>query len=135
MSGEERFQVVKRLHRNNRIIPLVGDFGGGGALQRAGQEVRRRGLQVSCFYVSNVEFYLFRGERWLSYVANLRSLPWGRNAYFIRSYANMWQPHPSQRAGYYMSTMMQSVHTFLNNESAGRNATYWDVVTQDCIVR
>jgi hypothetical protein len=135
LAAEERFQIVKRLHRDNRIIPLVGDFGGAGAMQRAGQEVRRRGLQVTCFYVSNVEFYLFRGERWSSYIANLRSLPWARDAYFIRSYANMWQPHPSQRAGYYMSTLMQSVHAFLTNESAGRNATYWDVVTQDCIVR
>jgi hypothetical protein len=135
LADEERFRTIKRLHRYNRIIPIVGDLAGTEALGRAGEEIRRRGLEITSFYVSNVEFYLFRGERWDAYVRNLRSLPWHPDACIIRSYANMWQPHPARERGYYMSTLLQRIEAFLANESAGRNGTYWDVVTRDCIYK
>ncbi len=109
LAEEARFQTLKRLHHANRIVPLVGDFGGLGAVRRTGDDLRRRGLQVNCLYISNVEFYLFRGERWQRYVANIRSLPWADRGCIIRSYANVWQPHPAQIPGYYMSTLLQPV--------------------------
>jgi hypothetical protein len=65
-------------------------------LQRNAEELRRRHIQVECFYVSNVEFYLFGGGRWQSFVGNIGNLPWVPNGVLIRSYANMWRPHPAQ---------------------------------------
>ncbi len=135
LADEHRFQTVKRLHDANRIVPLVGDFAGVGALRRTALELRRRGLQVTCLYISNVEFYLFRGERWAAYVDNIRSLPWSENGCIIRSYANIWRPHPAQVPGYYMSTLLQPVRAFLSNEDRGRNPTYWEMVTQDYLAR
>lgn len=135
LAEEARFQTLKRLHHANRIVPLVGDFGGLGAVRRTGDDLRRRGLQVNCLYISNVEFYLFRGERWQRYVANIRSLPWADRGCIIRSYANVWQPHPAQIPGYYMSTLLQPVRTFLANEDGGRNPTYWEMVTRDYLAR
>jgi hypothetical protein len=135
LAQEERFQFVKAMHRENRIIPVVGDLSGQAAMSRVGQEVRRRGLQVKCFYVSNVEFYLFRGERWHDYIDNVSSLPLARQSYIIRSCSNMWHPHPARLQGYYMTTLMQDTEDFLHNEAAGRNGTYWDMVTLDYIAR
>ena len=135
LAEEERFRVVKNLHRENRIIPVVGDFAGPSAFLRVSQELRRRGLEVKCFYASNVEFYLFRGDRWRFYLRNVRSLPLAREAFMIRSYANMWEPHPAQTAGSYMTTVMQSLQAFLANEAAGKNETYWDMVTRDYILQ
>src|SRR5947208_942793 len=133
LAQEDRFRTVKELHRENRIVPVVGDFGGPSAFHQVAQELRLRGLEVKCFYASNVEFYLFRTERWHSYLGNLRVLPLAQDSYVIRSYANMWQAHPAQVPGSYMTTVMQSLNTFLANEAAGKNETYWELDTLVCI--
>ncbi len=133
LAQERRFQFIKMLHRKNLILPIVGDLGGPKALRSVADELRRRNLSVECFYVSNVEFYLFGGGRWPAYVQNIRNLPWSRSGVLIRSYANMWQVHPAQIPGYYMTSLLQSVWRFLDNEAAGRNETYWNLVTHDYI--
>ena len=133
LAQDDRFQVVKRLQAENRILPIVGDLGGSMALPRTAAELRRRHLEVTCIYTSNVEFYLFGSERWAAYVRNIRALPAANEAYIIRSYANMWRPHPVQITGSYMTTLLQSVRSFLMNESAGLDETYWDLVTRSYV--
>jgi hypothetical protein len=133
LSSEERFRAVKSLHKENRIIPVVGDLAGTLALPRIARTLKERGLGVSCFYLSNVEFYLFRQGRWPSYMRNMRQLPWSGNAVLIRTYANSWRRHPAQIPGYYMTTLLQIAGRFFQNESAGKNQTYWDLVSQDYI--
>jgi hypothetical protein len=135
LAEESRFQVVKELHRRHRIIPVIGDLAGSKAVQEVARELRRRGVEVRVFYTSNVEYYVFRSGQWDAYVQNLRSLPLAANAHIIRSYANTWRPHPGAIPGHYLSTIMQSVTDFLANEDAGRNLTYWDIVTQDYITK
>jgi hypothetical protein len=88
---------------------------------------------MSCFYLSNVEFYLFRQGRWQSYIRNMRQLPWSGNAILIRAYANNWQRHPARIPGYYMTTLLQFANRFFQNESEGLNHTYWDLVTRNYI--
>ena len=134
LAREEKFRRLKVMHRENRIIPIVGDFSGPRAFQNVARELRRRGAAVRCFYASNVEFYLFRGERWDQYLRNLRGLPLESGACIIRSYANLGQPHPAQIPGYYMTTVLQRLDGFLRREAAGENQSYWDIVTRDCIL-
>jgi hypothetical protein len=133
LASEERFRYVKLLHKENRIIPVVGDLAGKFALSRIARTLKERHLEVSCFYLSNVEFYLFRQGSWKSYLQNMRQLPWSGNAVLIRSCANSRQRHPAQIPGYYMTTLLQMTNRFFKNESQGRNQTYWDLVTRDYI--
>ena len=133
LASEERFRYVKLLHKENRIIPVVGDLAGKVALPRIARTLKERHLEVSCFYLSNVEFYLFRQGSWKSYVQNMRGLPWSDNAVLIRTCANSRQRHPAQIRGYYMTTLLQMTSRFFKNESRGRNQTYWDLVTRDYI--
>jgi hypothetical protein len=135
LAQEQRFQYVKVLQQENRVIPVVGDLGGTTALRRMAAELRRRGLDVDCFYLSNVEFYLFGGERWQAFVDNVRAMPWSPNGVLIRSYANMWHPHPAHVPGYYMTSLVQPVRSFLSNEEGGKDDTYWDLVTRDNVGR
>ena len=124
---------MKFLHQENRIIPIVGDLAGRKALNRVARILKDWDLEVRCFYLSNVEFYLFGQGRWQLYVQNMRLLPWAVNAVLIRTCANNRQHHPSQIPGYYMTTLLQLVHHFFENEYAGRNHTYWDLVTHNYI--
>jgi hypothetical protein len=133
LASEERFRRVKLLHQENRIIPIVGDLAGDDALRRVAGMLKEQDLEVTCFYLSNVEFYLFGQGRWDPYVRNMRRLPWADNAILIRTCANNWRRHPAQMPGYYMTTLLERVRAFFENESAGKNQTYWDMVTHDYI--
>jgi hypothetical protein len=128
LATEENFLLIKKLHRENRIIPIVGDLGGSYALAHTGDELRRRKIALTCFYVSNVEFYLFRGTRWDSYIRNLSNLPRAQNALLIRSYANFGRLSAQPSSGYYMETTIQSIQQFLAQESAGQNNSYWNLI-------
>jgi hypothetical protein len=125
LAHEEDFQAVRKFHAQNRIIPIVGDLAGPYALVRIGQELRRRNVSLTCFYASNVEFYLFGGQRWDAYVRNLSTLPLAPNACLIRSYARFWQ---ADSGGYYMGTILRSMQQFLANEKSGQNKSYWDLI-------
>jgi hypothetical protein len=133
LADEDRFQTVKGLHAKNLILPVVGDLSGSLAMARISRELRRRGLELECFYVSNVEFYL-SPERWDSYLRNLEALPRTKNAYLIRSYANGGRSHPAGLPGYYMTTLLAPMNDFLEM-AASRNASYWDLVTRDYVAR
>jgi hypothetical protein len=84
LATEESFGFVKKMQARNLIVPVIGDFGGAGALWRTGDYIRRHGQVVSAFYGSNVEVYLNRDKR-LAFCVNLARLPYNWNTYFIGS--------------------------------------------------
>jgi hypothetical protein len=84
LASEESFGFVKALHNRNLIVPVVGDFGGTGALRRTGDHIRRHRQVVSVFYGSNVEVYLNR-EKTAMFCLNLAALPYDWKTYFIGS--------------------------------------------------
>jgi len=85
LASEERFQVVRDLHRRNLLVPVVGDFAGDKAIRGVGRYLRDRGAQVAAFYVSNVEQYLERSALWPRFCANAATLPIDDASLFIRA--------------------------------------------------
>ena len=131
LASEATFSYVRGMERENRIIPVVGDFAGQGALRRIGRYLESRGLAVSTFYLSNVEFYLFRQRKWQAFVNNVEHLPTDGSSVFIRAYANLHRPHPKMVDDHITVTLVQNIHSFLRNARAGRYRNLWDVVTAD----
>ena len=85
LASEEAYQFVRSLQVRDRIFPVVGDVSGPSALQAIGREMASRNEQLSAFYVSNVEFYLFGQGAYTRFVTNLRSVPRAKTAVLIRS--------------------------------------------------
>jgi hypothetical protein len=85
LSSEESFTVLKDLHANNLLVPVVGNFAGPKALRGVGGYVRDHGGLVSAFYVSNVEQYLDRNGIWGQFCANVATLPLDESSTFIKS--------------------------------------------------
>ncbi len=85
LASEERFQIVRDLHRRNLLVPVVGDFAGDKAVRAVGRYVRERGARVAAFYVSNVEQYLERSGSWPRFCANAATLPTDDASLFIRA--------------------------------------------------
>jgi hypothetical protein len=135
LADEQAFQFIKKLHNENRIIPIVGDLAGSRAMLKIGEELQRRGLTLTCLYVSNVELYLFGRENWNSYIDNLGRLPSAPNACLIRSYAKIGQAFQSRESEYYMGEILESIQTFLNDELAGKNKAYQDLITHGLAIR
>jgi len=129
LSSEELFQRLKKLEVENRLIPIVGDFAGSHAFKAVGAFLKANGMQLSTFYTSNVEFYLFDRPGWTRYISNLRALPLADNAVFIRSYFPTYgRPHPQNMRGHRSTSLVSPIAPFLANYDARRIVDYWDVV-------
>lgn len=131
LAREEDFRYLQTLERQGRVIPVVGDFGGATAFRRIGKFLADRNEKVSLFYTSNVEFYIFRQQAFRRYVANVRSLPWSKNALVIRSYFGgvMGQAHPQARPGYASVQLLQTAEDFLKLIERPDSVSYWELVT------
>lgn len=129
LSTDAGFQWLKKFEGENRLIPIVGDFAGPHALRAVGRFLKQNGLQVSTFYTSNVEFYLFGRPAWTRYVANLQELPLAADAVFIRSYFPTYgRPHPLNLPGHRSTSLVLPMARLLKEYDEGRVASYWDVV-------
>lgn len=131
LAREETFAVIRDMHRENRIIPFVGDFAGDEAFRKLGRYLDSRNETVTAFYVSNVEFYLFRQRKWQTFVDNVERLPTNDSTVFIRAYANLHRPHPRMVDDHITVSLVQNLHSFLRHARAGRYRNLWDVVTAD----
>lgn len=85
LASREAFTVVDALQEQDRVVPVVGDFAGDHALHAIAEHLRERGLAVSAFYTSNVEFYLIRGGSRGAFLKNLDALPRTDGSVIIRS--------------------------------------------------
>ena len=131
LASDADFQFVKEMHRRNRIIPVVGDFAGSKALKAIAGYLDENNLQVSAFYVSNVEQYLFQYNSFELFVENVRALPWADNGVFIRSVAGRRYQHPANIPGHRLTSLLQRSRAFLLGCDNGEFRTYWELVTSD----
>jgi hypothetical protein len=131
LSRPDDYDHLRRLARQGRLIPLVGDFAGPHALRAVAKFARERGERVTAFYVSNVEFYLLRGGVFPSYVENVRALPLSESSQFIRAYFSYGYPHPAALEGHRSTLVRQRIGRFLDLFDRGAYEDYWDVSTLD----
>jgi hypothetical protein len=84
LATEESYAAVRDLHARNLIVPVVGDFGGAGALRRIGEYLGHRGAVIGAFYASNVEVYLTNRQR-AEFCRSLAALPRDGDSWYIGS--------------------------------------------------
>jgi len=127
------YDFVRGMHERNRIIPIVGDFAGPKALASIGSYLRKNGYTVSVFYCSNVEQYLFESSSFAGFVENVRKLPATDAALLIRTVFDIYRPHPLQKQGHHVTTLIQRMPLFLKDYDNGVFKDYWSLVTTDFI--
>ena len=135
LATEESFQVLKELEAKNLVVPVVGDFGGDRALRAVARDISERGLKVSAFYTSNVEFYLMREGGFDRWVENLKRLPIDGKTVIIRSYfsGSFGHTHPQSVTGYYSTQLLQTIESLIKEHSSGGYETYTDLVTKQSL--
>jgi len=86
LASMETFEYIRRMHANNLIVPVAGDFAGPKALRATGAWLRARGARVSLFYASNVEPYLFAAGTWRAFYENLEAIPLAEDGLIVRAF-------------------------------------------------
>jgi hypothetical protein len=137
LASEQNYQALRDLELRNLVVPLVGDFAGPKALRAVGAYLRAQGATVTAFYTSNVEQYLFRGDEWQRFYANVGTLPIDEHSTFIRSFFNnvafrgyqyRLAPLPPPGAGPRSQTLLNPIVDLLASYEAGRIQSYMDVI-------
>jgi len=126
LATESRYQALRRLHLDNRIVPVVGDFAGDRALRAVGGYLRDHGLVVRVFYTSNVEQYLFRGDGWRRFFANVATLPVDERSTFVRAFFNSGYRYQSQDRR--SATLLGPIDALVTAVRDGRVRFYGDVI-------
>ena len=129
LASEEDFQFVRRLQESNRVIPVVGDFGGTKALASVAGYLKKNGYTVSAFYTSNVEEYLYANDAFGGFAENVRKLPINDRSVFIRSVKAYLARHPASVPGYRMISLLEKIPVFLDDYDNGRYSDYSDLVS------
>jgi hypothetical protein len=122
------YNFVREMHRKNLIIPLVGDFGGTKALAVVGDYLRKNGLTVTAYYLSNVEQYLFDGSSFDGFARNVKKLPITDKSLFVRAVFNMRYTHPAGLPGHLSTTLLQRMADFVKDYDDAAYHSYRDVI-------
>ncbi len=130
LATEANFARIKRLQVENRVVPMVGDLAGEGAMPRLAEELRRRRLPLKVFYTSNVEQYLWGPPVWTRWLRNVRALPWASDGVFVRVYFDQGQHHPLQRPGHRTTSMVRPESAFVERAEHGGWKSWFEVATQ-----
>jgi hypothetical protein len=126
LATDQDFQFVKSLHARDRIVPIVGNLAGSGALAKVGRYLDATGLRVSAFYTSNVEFYLFRDGSAPAFMTNLARLPRQPGSVIVRSVFPGGGARMS--SGYNSASVTQPIQALLDGYHQGRFRQYWELV-------
>ncbi len=139
LATEDSYQVLKKMQDENRIIPVTGDLSGEHAVKEIGKYLKETGEKVSAFYVSNVEFYLWRQSGSFDrFVANLKSLPIDEKSVIIRSYFNYAYyayQHPLTIENHFSVQLLQTIDSVIKDTDSNTNNynSYYDLVTRHVI--
>ena len=85
LASDEGFQFLKDLEERNKVIPVVGDFGGTKAIRAVAAYLKSINATVSAFYLSNVEQFLVPGGTYVNFCRSVSMLPIDEASTFIRS--------------------------------------------------
>ena len=131
IATEDNFRSLQNYERSNLIVPLVGDFAGDRVLRSVGRYLREHDATVTAFYTSNVEQYLFQGDAWRKFFANVAMLPVDERSTFIRAYfSRVGFRLPSPGPGLQSTTLLDPIHGLLDAFANGEVRTYYDVVSR-----
>lgn len=134
LANEDYFQVVKNMQDRNLIIPITGDVSGIKALKAVSEYLTQINEKVSAFYLSNVEFYLWRQDSMQRFVENLKLLPINDRSVIIRSYFNYayyTNVHPQTIDHYFSVQLLQTIGSLIEDyEATGGYGSYFDLTTK-----
>lgn len=131
LATESGYQFVRDLQARDRIVPVVGDVSGTQAMRAIAADMNARGLRLTVFYISNVEYYLYRARTFARYAENLQPFPIDERSTVIRSVfpSGGSARLPQSVPGFYSTSLVQPFRAMLEDVTAGKYPDYRDLIT------
>jgi len=131
---------VRHMQQENRIIPVIGDFGGRRTFGEIAAILRRHNLKVGLFYASNVEFYLmprrFPGAKMENFVWNLECLPTSPATLLLRTHKlKLPGSTPYPWGNPLFEPRLQYLQRFVQRYEGGQLPDYAQCMLQDDLSR
>jgi hypothetical protein len=133
LASADDIDFVRGMHLKNLIIPVVGNFAGRTAIASVGEYLRKNGLTVTAFYLSNVEQYLFMDQLFADFAANVKKLPITDKSLMIRSASGRGSSHPARQPNHRSATLLMKISVFIKDFDEGLFKTYNDLLLTDYI--
>ena len=136
LANESDWLVLKQLHDQNKIVPVTADLSGVKAIREIGAYLKEINEKVSAFYVSNVEFYLWRYNTFDKWVDNLKALPIDAKSVIIRSYFNYayyTNPHPQTIDNSFSVQLLQTIESLIQDQVEHGYDSYYEMATRRSI--
>jgi hypothetical protein len=138
LSNNDSYRLIRQMQKENRIIPLVGDFGGTQAIAALAAEMRRRNLLLGVFYLSNVEDYLMmRGlpdDPMEQFVVNLEGLPHDHRSLLVRTHRfDMQRAQPYTHGDHLFIPRVQRLGLFVWRYQSGQLHIYSECMQEDML--
>jgi len=131
LANDKDYEIVRKIQKQNRIIPIVGDFAGTKALKAIAGYLQKQSCSVSVFYISNVEQFLFENGVFDNFAENVKALPIKSNSLLIRSVISRYR---SQYRRPMMANLLQSLPKFLREYGQGLYSDYWMLVNSPSVL-
>jgi hypothetical protein len=112
----------------NRVLPVVGDFGGTHALRSVADDMRGRGATLGVFYTSNVEQYLFDGKKHQAFVSSIRAMPHDDESRIVRVWFDQSPPARAHHPKHRTTQLAVPVNDFLDRAARAPFRSYAEVV-------
>jgi len=128
LARETDFQFVKSLQERDLVVPVTGDLAGRTAMPAIARYLKERGLRLSVFYTSNVEYYLANAGAFERFTANLAGFPRSGKTLIIRSVFPGRYGWTAAAPGYYSASVVQRVDDLLEGVATGRIRGYQDLL-------
>ena len=136
LANEADWLVLKQLHDQNKIVPVTADLSGVKAIRDIGAYLKEINEKVCAFYVSNVEFYLWRYNTFDKWVDNLKALPIDSKSVIIRSYFNYayyTNPHPQTIDNSFSVQLLQTIESLIQDQAERGYDSYYEMATRRSI--
>jgi hypothetical protein len=118
LATEDAFRFVKALETQNRVVPVVGNFGGPKALRAIATYLKQNRMIVSTFYTSNVQQYLRQDGIWDAFCTSAAMLPMDATSTMIYSERGGFMGATATGGGFQSS--IQPLAAALSNCKTGR---------------
>ncbi len=128
LASEKNYHFLRSMQQQDLIIPVVGDLSGPTALASIAKFMLERGDQLSAFYASNVEFYLFGDGTYSRFVENLARFPRASHSVLIRSVFGRFTSIDTV-PGYFSTSLVEPIDHLVAGYSSSGYRSYYSLIT------
>lgn len=126
-NSKEKYDYIRKMHLENKIIPITGDFAGDKAFNKISEFLLEKEMAVSALYASSVEWWLFKENKFIPWAKNFAKVPITSSSVIMR------QIFEGTNGKHRLKFRLQNINSFMKSYNSGECQCYNDLLYLDYI--